>query len=52
MSTPSRTRFIPDDVLGLFLRCAAPTVKSPGTERPGASLARIDLKSRMRTAWS
>ena len=47
----SRTRFIPDRLLGLFERTAWPLATAGATTRPASQGPRIDVGARMRGMW-
>ena len=47
----SRTRFIPDSLLGLFERTAWPLAITGATTRPASQGPRIDVGARMRGMW-
>src|SRR5438034_9607128 len=47
----SRTRFIPDRLLGLFERTAWPLAIAGATTRPASQGPRIDVGARMRGMW-
>jgi DNA helicase II / ATP-dependent DNA helicase PcrA len=47
----SRTRFIPEELLGLFERTAWPVVPAGATARTAGQGPRLDIGSRMRGMW-
>src|SRR6195256_1120374 len=47
----SRTRFIPDGLLGLFERTAWPMMASGPAARPASEGVRVDVGARMRGMW-
>ena len=48
----ARTRFIPDNLLGLFDRTAWPAAAAPKTARPSRQDVRLDIGARLRSMWS
>ncbi len=46
----ARTRFVPNELLGLFDRVAWPAAAATAAARPGTD-ARVDLRARMRGMW-
>jgi DNA helicase-2/ATP-dependent DNA helicase PcrA len=47
----SRTRFIPDRLLGLFEKTLWPQIVAGAAARPAGQGARIDVGARMRGMW-
>ncbi|MGO9237609.1 MAG: ATP-dependent helicase, partial [Methylocella sp.] len=47
----SRTRFIPNGLLGLFERTAWPMMAPGSAVRPASEGARVDVGARMRGMW-
>jgi hypothetical protein len=47
----SRTRFIPDELLGLFKRTTWPSIPTDFTARDPSQGVRIDVAARMRGMW-
>jgi DNA helicase-2/ATP-dependent DNA helicase PcrA len=47
----SRTRFIPEKLLGLFERTAWPVVAAGAPARPASTGPKVDIGARMRGMW-
>jgi DNA helicase II / ATP-dependent DNA helicase PcrA len=47
----SRTRFIPEKLLGLFERTAWPVVPAGAAARPASQGPKVDIGARMRGMW-